>query len=64
MITFTVVLFVMLQIHSLFANQYAVWKSTIKRDHDFYVKSTFFTKELTKELISRNIEKWTILREI
>ena len=39
---------------------FTVWKSTIKRDHNFTEKSTFFrqinvfTKEVTKELNSRN----------
>ena len=40
----------------------AVWKSTIKHDHDFcgkinivFRQSNIFTKEDNKELISRNI---------
>ena len=35
----------------------AVWKSRRKHDHDFYRKirqTNVFTKEVTKELISRN----------
>ena len=47
------------------ATQCGNWKSTLKLDHDFYgkmgkiiifsVKSIFFTKEVTKVLISRKI---------
>ena len=31
----------------------SVWKSRQKHDHCFSVKLTFFTKEVTKELIQR-----------